>query len=112
MIRIRSLSDFTVTSVTGISSLNYISPESLQTIPVVRKMDTISPFSEHAGMNEADRLLYKEALKRKNRSRFSLNTAHIPGVFFVNLLYDIIQPIERRLNVVCRMKNCTASLMS
>ncbi len=50
---------------------NYISPESLQTIPVVRKMDTISPFSEHAGMNEADRLLYKEALKRKNRSRFS-----------------------------------------
>ena len=50
---------------------NYISPESLQTIPVVRKMDTVSPFSEHAGMNEADRLLYKEALKRKNRSRFS-----------------------------------------
>ena len=50
---------------------NYISPESLQMIPVVRKMDTVSPFSEHAGMNEADRLLYKEALKRKNRSRFS-----------------------------------------
>lgn len=50
---------------------SYISPESLQTIPVVRKLDTVNAFSEHAGMNEADRLLYKEALKRKNRSRFS-----------------------------------------
>lgn len=50
---------------------SYISPESLQTVPVVRKLDTVNAFSEHAGMNEADRLLYKEALKRKNRSRFS-----------------------------------------
>lgn len=50
---------------------SYISPESFQTIPIVRKLDTVNAFSEHAGMNEADRLLYKEALKRKNRSRFS-----------------------------------------
>ena len=50
---------------------DYISPESIQTIPVTKKMDTISGFSNQVQMSEADRLLYKEALKRKNRSRFS-----------------------------------------
>lgn len=50
---------------------NYISPESLQTIPVIKKIETISEFSDGQGMSEADRLLYKEALRMKNRSRFS-----------------------------------------
>lgn len=64
---------------------NYISPESLQTIPVTKKMDTISGFSNQAQMSEADRLLYKEALKRKNRSRFSRKNIN---EYVVNLLGD------------------------
>lgn len=50
---------------------NFISPESLQTIPVIKKIEAISEFSDGQGMSEADRLLYKEALRLKNRSRFS-----------------------------------------
>ena len=64
---------------------NYISPESLQTIPVTKKMDTISGFTNQAQMSEADRLLYKEALKRKNRSRFSRKNIN---EYVVNLLGD------------------------
>ena len=63
----------------------YISPESLQTIPVTKKMDTISGFSNQAQMSEADRLLYKEALGRKNRSRFSRKNIN---EYVVNLLGD------------------------
>lgn len=50
---------------------NYISPESLQTIPVAKSIGTISEFSGDTGMSEEDRLLYKEALRMKNRNRFS-----------------------------------------
>ena len=50
---------------------DYISPESLQTIPAPKKQDTINEFSSETGMSEADRLLYKEALQMKNRKRFS-----------------------------------------
>lgn len=64
---------------------NYISPESLQTIPVTKKMDAISGFSNQAQMSEADRLLYKEALKRRNRSRFSRKNIN---EYVVNLLGD------------------------
>lgn len=75
-------------SLEGLFSLypqNYISPESIQTIPVTKKMDTISGFSNQAQMSEADRLLYKEALKRKNRSRFSRRNIN---EYVVNLLGD------------------------
>ena len=64
---------------------NYISPESLQTIPVTKRMDTISGFSNQAQMSEADRLLHKEALRRKNRSRFSRRNIN---EYVVNLLGD------------------------
>ena len=64
---------------------DYISPESIQTIPVTKKMDTISGFSNQVQMSEADRLLYKEALKRKNRSRFSRKNIN---EYVINLLGD------------------------
>ncbi|MDE6749923.1 MAG: hypothetical protein K2K21_12810 [Lachnospiraceae bacterium] len=64
---------------------NYISPESLQTIPVTKKIDTISGFSNQVQMSESDRLLYKEALKRKNRNRFSRKNIN---EYVVNLLGD------------------------
>ncbi len=50
---------------------NYLSPESLQTIPVTKKLGTINGFSQGSGMSEEERLLYKEALRARNRSRFS-----------------------------------------
>lgn len=62
---------------------NYISPESIQTIPVTKKMDAISRFSNQAQLSEADRLLYKEALRRKNRSRFSRKNIN---EYVINLL--------------------------
>lgn len=62
---------------------SYISPESLQTIPVVRKLGAISGFSDHAGMSGEERLLYKEALRKKNRSRFSRKNIN---EYVVNLL--------------------------
>ena len=64
---------------------NYISPESIQTIPVTKKMDAISGFSNQVQMSEADRLLYKEALRRKNRSRFSRKNIN---EYVINLLGD------------------------
>lgn len=62
---------------------SYISPESLQTIPVVRKLGAISGFSDHSGMSGDERLLYKEALRKKNRSRFSRKNIN---EYVVNLL--------------------------
>lgn len=50
---------------------NYISPESLQTIPVTKKLGTVDKLSGEARMSEEERQLYKEALRMKNRSRFS-----------------------------------------
>ncbi|MCM1119657.1 MAG: DUF5716 family protein [bacterium] len=50
---------------------NYLSPESLQTIPVTKKLGTISAFSDSQGMSEEERRLYKEALQVRNRNRFS-----------------------------------------
>lgn len=72
----------------GVFSLypqNYISPESIQTIPVTKKMDAISGFSNQVQMSEADRLLYKEALRRKNRNRFSRKNIN---EYVINLLGD------------------------
>jgi len=50
---------------------NYISPESLKTIPVTKNMGNINQIDDHILLSEEDRLLYKEALKRKNQLRFS-----------------------------------------
>lgn len=50
---------------------NYISPESLQTIPVTKKLGTIDKLSQETRMSEEERQLYKEALRMRNRSRFS-----------------------------------------
>lgn len=50
---------------------NYLSPESLQTIPVTKKPGTVNGFTQGPGMSEEERLLYKEALRVRNRSRFS-----------------------------------------
>lgn len=50
---------------------NYISPESLKTIPITRRNGVIDSLSEQVKMSQDERLLYKEVLRHKNRNRFS-----------------------------------------
>ncbi len=49
----------------------YLSPESMRTIPVTKKNGIVDDISEDTAMTEEERLLYKEALRMKNRTRFS-----------------------------------------
>ena len=50
---------------------NYISPESLQSIPVNKTLGRVNEMSEENRMSAEERQLYKEALRMKNRNRFS-----------------------------------------
>ena len=50
---------------------SYISPESLQSIPVTKKNGIVDDMSGNVAMSKEERLLYKEALRMKNRTRFS-----------------------------------------
>ena len=58
-------------SIFAIYPQNYLSPESLQTIPIAKKMGAVDKISEENRMGEEERQLYKEALRMKNRNRFS-----------------------------------------
>ncbi len=49
----------------------YLSPESLRTIPVSKKDGNVDALSDGIAMSEEQRALYKEALRQKNRMRFS-----------------------------------------
>lgn len=49
----------------------YLSPESLRTIPVSKKDGNVDSLSDGIAMSEEQRALYKEALRQKNRMRFS-----------------------------------------
>lgn len=49
----------------------YLSPESLKTIPVTKKNGVIDNFSDQMLLSSKERELYKEALRQRNRTRFS-----------------------------------------
>ena len=49
----------------------YISPESMKTIPVRKAPADISKISDGRGMSNEERELFKEALRQKNRRRFT-----------------------------------------
>lgn len=55
----------------NIYAQGYISPESLRTIPVTKMSGEVDDISEDTVMTEEQRQLYKEALRMKNRMRFS-----------------------------------------
>lgn len=55
----------------AVFSQGYLSPESLRTIPVSKKDGSVDALSEGIAMSEEQRALYKEALRQKNRLRFS-----------------------------------------
>ncbi|MCI7813222.1 MAG: DUF5716 family protein [Lachnospiraceae bacterium] len=55
----------------SIYSQGYVSPESLRTIPVIKKNAVVDNLSGEITMTQEERELYKEALRMKNRTRFS-----------------------------------------
>lgn len=55
----------------SIYTQGYLSPESLRTIPVNKKNGVVDDLTGGIIMTEEERLLYKEALRMKNRNRFS-----------------------------------------
>lgn len=55
----------------GIYSQGFLSPESLRTIPVKKRNAIVDDMEEGVVMTEEERQLYKEALRMKNRTRFS-----------------------------------------
>ena len=49
----------------------YLESESLRAIPVTKKLGEISSVNENEVMSAAERALYKEAMREKNRNRFT-----------------------------------------
>lgn len=82
---------------------NYISPESLQSIPVVKAPGKVDELSEENRMSEEERRLYKEALRMKNRNRFSRKNIN---AFVMALLKDCKRmpvneiPVESRRDLL------------
>lgn len=67
---------------------NYISPESLQNIPVTKTLGRVDELSEETRMSAEERQLYKEALRMKNRNRFSRKNIN---AYVMELLKDRTQ---------------------
>ena len=63
----------------------YISPESLKTMPVKKQMTDIGIINTAPVMTEEERALYKEALRQKNRRRFTRKNVN---AFVEELLKD------------------------
>jgi hypothetical protein len=63
----------------------FVDMESFKTIPVTKKQDVVNDISNESLMSEEERECYKEALKEKNRSRFSRKNIN---QYVVNLLGD------------------------
>lgn len=82
---------------------NYISPESLQSIPVVKAPGKVDELSEENRMSEEERRLYKEALRMNNRNRFSRKNIN---AFVMALLKDCKRmpvneiPVESRRDLL------------
>lgn len=82
---------------------NSLSPESLKTIPVTKKNSVVDKVSTESHMSEEQRQLYKEALRMKNRNRFSRKNIN---EFVVQLLGERKKmsveeiPIESRRDLI------------
>lgn len=82
---------------------NYISPESLQSIKVTKKLGRVDELSTENRMSEEERQLYKEALRVKNRNRFSRKNIN---AYVMTLLKDCSRmpvndvPVESRRDLL------------
>ncbi len=75
---------------------NYISPESLKTMPVLKKAGQVDDLGADMVMSEESRALYKEALKARNRNKFSRKNI---DEYVVNLLGDRDEINVREIDV-------------
>lgn len=64
---------------------NYISPESLKTMPVLKKTGQVDELGSDMVMSEESRALYREALRARNRRKFSRKNIN---EYVINLLGD------------------------
>ncbi len=71
--------------ITSVYSQNFMSPESIKTIPVRKNNADISKIEKTEIMSKEQRELYKEALRQKNRIRFSRKNIN---QFVMNLLKE------------------------
>lgn len=82
---------------------NYISPESLQSIKVTKKLGKVDELSTENRMSEEERQFYKEALRMKNRNRFSRKNIN---AYVMTLLKDCSRmpvnavPVESRRDLL------------
>lgn len=82
---------------------NYISPESMQSIKVTKKLGRVDQLSTENRMSEEERQLYKEALRMKNRNRFSRKNIN---AYVMTLLKDCSRmpvnavPVESRRDLL------------
>ncbi len=60
-----------LSAICSIYAQGYLSPESMRTIPVTKKDGVVDDITEGIAMTEEERLRHKEALRMKNRTRFS-----------------------------------------
>lgn len=59
-----------LSAICSIYAQGYLSPESMRTIPVTKRNGIVDDISEGTAMTEEERLMYKEALRMKNRNQF------------------------------------------
>ena len=84
-------------------SQRYVSPESLKVIPVNKKGAKVDAMYSENGMSEEERQLRKEALRMKNRNRFSRKNVN---EYVMNLLEGREQlpvseiPVETRRDLI------------
>lgn len=82
---------------------NYISPESLQSIPITKSLGKVDELSVENRMSAEERQLYKEALRMKNRNRFSRKNIN---AYVMRLLKDCSRmpvneiPVESRRDLL------------
>lgn len=81
----------------------YLSPESLKTIPVTKVQGVVNELSDGLVMTEEERALYKEALREKNRNRFTrknINT-YVEGLLVEqSRIKASLLPIETKRDLI------------
>ena len=88
-----------ITELCSIYYQKHISPESLRTIPVTKKNSIVNEISGQSVMSQEERLLYKEALRMKNRTRFSRKNIN---EYVLSLLKDRERISTEEIEITCK----------
>ena len=90
---------FSGTDIFSLFPQNFISPESLKTMPVRREYSDIESIVSGEILSEEERAVYKEALRQKNRRRFSRKNIN---EYVVSILGDRDKMPVTDIPVKCR----------